>query len=328
MNGALGAKQARLGAGSLQPRRFSKAHRAATGRASAAESQQVEKATTSYTQLGPDPTRFAVANGQLLNVASAAFPGLMRLGCGGFNYGYSSKLQKDDGTYAVVKTMGYAVKEVSDVGAFARPEKPLVLYEFEGCPFCKKVREAVSVLDLDVEVRPCPRDGPTYRPYVAEKGGKAQFPYLEDPNTNESMYESDVIIKYLFNKYGPGEEGIPRLLRLGFLTVVTCGIGLLPRAGKGGKYVQAKKPEKPLIFWGYELSPFVKVVREKLCEMEVPYLQRTCARGSPSRQELLDTVGHFQVPYLQDPNTGYALFESAAILRYLDQTYGQEAMED
>jgi hypothetical protein len=25
------------------------------------------------------------------------------------------------------------------VSSFKRPEKPLVLYEFQGCPFCKKV---------------------------------------------------------------------------------------------------------------------------------------------------------------------------------------------
>ena len=33
-------------------------------------------------------------------------------------------------------------------------------------------------------------------------GGKSQFPYLVDPNTDTSMYESDDIINYLFDKYG------------------------------------------------------------------------------------------------------------------------------
>ena len=42
--------------------------------------------------------------------------------------------------------------EVGPIGR--RPEKPLELYEFEGCPFCRKVREALSVLDLDAVVYP------------------------------------------------------------------------------------------------------------------------------------------------------------------------------
>ena len=32
-------------------------------------------------------------------------------------------------------------------------------------------------------------------------------------------------------------------------------------------------------------------------------------------------TGHVQVPYLIDPNTGTEMFESADIIRYLEQTY-------
>lgn len=38
-------------------------------------------------------------------------------------------------------------------------------------------------------------------------------------------------------------------------------------------------------------------------------------------QELLDKRGHFQVPYLEDPNQGVYLFESSAIVKYLEDTY-------
>lgn len=48
-------------------------------------------------------------------------------------------------------------------------------------------------------------------------------------------------------------------------------------------------------------------------------------RGSPKRQELLDKVGHFQVPYLEDPNQGVSLFESSAIIKYLEDTYAVQA---
>lgn len=37
-------------------------------------------------------------------------------------------------------------------------------------------------------------------------GGKKQFPYMVDPNTGTSMYESDDIISYLFDTYGEGSK--------------------------------------------------------------------------------------------------------------------------
>lgn len=38
-------------------------------------------------------------------------------------------------------------------------------------------------------------------------------------------------------------------------------------------------------------------------------------------QELFEKRGHFQVPYLEDPNQGVYLFESSAIVKYLEDTY-------
>lgn len=58
-----------------------------------------------------------------------------------------------------------------------------------------QVREAINILDLDVIMYPCPRNGPDYRPKVVSMGGKSMFPYLVDPNTGAKMYESDEIIK-------------------------------------------------------------------------------------------------------------------------------------
>ncbi|GBF89778.1 hypothetical protein Rsub_02948 [Raphidocelis subcapitata] len=268
---------------------------------------------------GPDPKRFTVADGQLLNIASAAFPFLIRAGTGGFASGYSTGLKEDDGTYGVVKVSGRSVAESSKVSTFKRPAKPLELYEFQGCPFCRKVREAISVLDLDAAVFPCPQGGPTWRPKAVELGGKAQFPYLVDPNTGASMYESDAIIAYLFKEYGDG--AVPLALRLGPLTTLTCGLALAPRVGKGSRYTPSNLPAKPLVLWGYELSPFVVVVKEVLSELELPYLQVTTSRGSPKRQLLFEKRGTFQVPYLEDENEGVYLFESSAIIDYLYKNY-------
>src|SRR3990172_13278564 len=73
-----------------------------------------------------------------------------------------------------------------------RPAKPLELYEFEGCPFCRKVREALTALDLEALVHPCPKGGTRFRPILRERGGKEQFPFLVDPNTGKAMYESEI----------------------------------------------------------------------------------------------------------------------------------------
>ena len=133
------------------------------------------------------------------------------------------------------------------------------------------------------------------------------------------MYESDDIIKYLVNKYGDGQ--VPLLLSLGLLTTLTEGFAMIGRMGRGSSYIPAKLPPKPLVLWAYEGSPFCKVAREVLVELELPHIQRSCARGSPKRQDLYARVGHFQVPFLEDPNTGVQMFESAEIVDYLKATY-------
>ena len=272
------------------------------------------------------PKRFAVADGELGNVltASAGIP--LRLTSGLACHGYGAKIVDGEapaGTYTLWSGSGRRVEETSDVAKFPRPEKTLKLYQFQGCPFCRKVREAIVSLDLDVEIYPTPKDGPEYRPYVREVGGRAQFPYLVDENTGKSMYESDDIISYLYETYGPGKANITPLLTNPF-TSITAGFAMLPRLGKGSAYKPSKKPEnmQPIVFYGYEASPFCVLVSEKLCELELPYLMRNCGRGSPKRQELFEKRGTFQVPYIEDPNFGVAMFESADIVAYLQETYG------
>jgi hypothetical protein len=46
------------------------------------------------------------------------------------------------------------------------------------------------------------------------------------------------------------------------------------------------------------------VTSTQLLLLLLAVLQVTCSRGSPKRQQLLEKRGHFQVPYLEDPNTG------------------------
>lgn len=204
-----------------------------------------------------------------------------------------------------------------------RPKQPLELYEFEACPYCRKAREALTLLDLDALIRPCPKGGPRFREEVKLRGGKYLFPYLVDPNSGLEMYESDDIVAHLFQEYGSGAP--PALLRRGPLTDVTSMLASGWRPVFGARYRPARQPELPLELYGFESSPFCRIVREALCSLELPYLLHNVAKRSPKREAFVKRSGKMMVPYLVDPNTGQAMFESADIVRYLERTYALPA---
>jgi hypothetical protein len=62
-----------------------------------------------------------------------------------------------------------------------RPELLLELYEFEGCPFCRKVREMLTTLDLDAAIFPCPKGGTRFRPARSRSTASWQFPLPDRP---------------------------------------------------------------------------------------------------------------------------------------------------
>lgn len=194
-----------------------------------------------------------------------------------------------------------------------RPEKMLELFEFEACPFCRKTREMLTVLDLEVLVHPCPKGGTRFRP------GKKIFPYFEDPNTGAAMYESMDIARYLAKEYGDGT--LPLGLSFGPLTTIGSGFASAFRVGHGGRVKPNRAPEKPLELWSFEASPYCRLVRETLCELEIPYVLHNVGRRSPSRKAFVERTGKMMVPYLVDDNTGREMFESADIVRYLHETY-------
>ena len=207
-------------------------------------------------------------------------------------------------------------------GLGERPAQPLLVYDFESCPFCRKAREALSILDLPVEVRPCPKRGRRFRDELVERAGKEQFPYLVDPNRGEELYESDDIVDYLFTHYG--NRAAPGHLK-GPLPLLTGSLASLVRMQAGTFAEPSHAPAEPLALWSFEASPFCRLVREKLCVLELPYRLHNVAKGSAARKNLLERAGKIQVPYLEDPNTGAHLFESADILRYLQENYAATA---
>lgn len=236
------------------------------------------------------------------------------------------------------------MRGIASAPAPVPPARPLVLYDMEGCPWCRLVRESLTQLDLDVLVRPCPKGGLRFRPLAREQGGREQFPYLVDPNTGVALYESAAIIDYLHATYGGGEA--PSSMRRRLLHVPGSFAASALRAGHGLQRRASRAPAEPLRLWSFEGSPFARPVREVLCELELPWLLHNAGRtvwqdwllppvrdrllpdyrpAERNRRALLDLAGRVQVPYLLDPNTGTGLFESSEILTYLERTYGRSA---
>jgi len=238
---------------------------------------------------------------------------------------------------------------ISAEPAAVTPKRLLQLYDIEGCPYCRLVREALTELNLDAEIYPCPKNGVRFRPEVARRGGKQQFPYLVDPNTGVALYESLDIIAYLYQTYG-GRE-LPAKWRRGDWQKLGSMIAGLPRAGRGMFRKRARPrsaapaPDRQLPeLYSFEASPFARRVRETLCELEVAYVLRNCGRNRllewvppalrelarlpcdsvlANRRALNEREGRVSIPYLYDPDNGRSLFESDAIIRYLRQRYGR-----
>jgi glutathione S-transferase len=230
---------------------------------------------------------------------------------------------------------------MATVPRVSRPALLFELYEFEACPFCRIVREVLTELDLDAIIRPCPKGGTRYRPELLERGGKAQFPFMRDPNTGASMYESADIIAYLFETYGDGK--VPLRWQAAGLQQISSSFAGAWRFGAGRDARPSKAPAQPLELYSFEASPFARLVRERLCELELPYVLRSVGRSTPSdwippgvrdalgvrsvpqtlnRRKLLERAGRITVPYLVDPNRNVEMGESAAIIEHLQTTYG------
>ncbi len=233
------------------------------------------------------------------------------------------------------------VSGIQATPALDKPAQPLELYEFEGCPFCRLVREVLTELDLDAVIYPCPKGGERYRPEVLTLGGRAQFPFLVDPNTGASLYESADIIEYLFVTYG--RRDVPLRWQAASIQKLGSTLAGIPRMGAGVRARPSRhRPEQLLELYSFESSPFARLVRERLCELEIAYVLHSTGRttvedwippavrdvfGIRSRPELhnrrilLARAGRVSIPYLVDPNTDTELAESGDILDYLERTY-------
>jgi len=226
------------------------------------------------------------------------------------------------------------------VHAAKQPEKPLTLYEFEACPNSRAVREALSALHLDAEIRPCPKGGTRFRPEAERIGGRAGVPLLIDANTNTTLYDSRSINEYLFGEYAGTHA--PSFYRPNELTRAFGSLASATRILRGRYARPSRAPAEPLHLTSFESSPFSRLVRERLSELELPYTLHNLGKehwteagpavrritpnpyvpkSGGKRESFFHAHGRVQVPFLHDPNTGVAMFESARIVAYLESTY-------
>ena len=82
-------------------------------------------------------------------------------------------------------------------------EDKLVLYHFDGCPFCSMVRSAIERLGIDVELRDIFQES-RHRDELIEARGRATVPVLRIASSDGEdrwMPESRDIVRYLRETY-------------------------------------------------------------------------------------------------------------------------------
>ena len=72
------------------------------------------------------------------------------------------------------------------------------LYISETCPYCRKVMDFLE--DSDINYIKKDVSEPENLSSLLKLGGKAQVPFLDDPENGVSMFESDDIIEYIKNR--------------------------------------------------------------------------------------------------------------------------------
>ena len=204
---------------------------------------------------------------------------------------------------------------VTSVGP--RPADTLIVYEMENCPFSRLVREALSELDLDAVIKPCPPGEERHRTELQELTGRQTVPYLIDRGLGIALHESARIVRHLFTHYGSGR--VP--FRFAQPALWTSKLASQLRGGKRAYEAPAARPVFPLELWNYEGSPYCRLVREQLDAHGLSYVSHNLARQSPRRAAFLECFGKLQFPCLYDPNVERSLFETESILEHVRSLY-------
>ncbi|CAJ1942174.1 unnamed protein product [Cylindrotheca closterium] len=226
------------------------------------------------------------------------------------------------------KTRGSVGRAAAHRTSPVPPNHDLILYEYEASPWCRIVREYLTILDLKAQIRPCPRQTlfmegaydkeSRFRPEAMQylksshQTDDMTFPILVDrtkaKDSPEVIVESYAILEHLWQQYGQSVEkgqnrpdqwwnspSIPFPIR--FLSLAgpsylrpfpSCGILKTPSTWDNGTEITLYQAEG---------CPESRLVRETLCTLEIPYL--SIAAGINSSNSYDPVKGH-PTPILED----------------------------
>lgn len=79
-----------------------------------------------------------------------------------------------------------------------------------------------------------------------------------------------------------------------------------------------------LILYTGTTCPFCRKVEDFLEDRGIEYEARNVHSSDDYMEELLQSGGKRQIPYLLDTETGTAMYESNDIIQYVSTTYGED----
>lgn len=207
----------------------------------------------------------------------------------------------------------------------SQPEKPLILYSYEGNQFCRLVREVLTELDIVYELRSAGKESPRRAELASITGGSSQCPYLIDPNTGTSMPESADIVEYLYKTYAsytpPSEilewtsTNVMSLAKpiFEFLAPLQAGekdaeIDYQGKLQAAKKQIEEETSSAPVVAYTYELSPFSSETTALLDRLGVDFKEISLGKewlpgliaegGAIKRAALLEMTGQSSLPHI------------------------------
>jgi len=82
---------------------------------------------------------------------------------------------------------------------------------------------------------------------------------------------------------------------------------------------------KPIVLYGHGPTPNPIKVAIVLEELGVPFEVKSLEQGANKQEPFISINPNGRLPAIEDPNTGYNLFESGAIIEYLVDKYDKDA---
>lgn len=219
------------------------------------------------------------------------------------------------------------------------PRQLLIVYDRENDPNCRLLRELLTELQLDALIQPCPLGG---RRFARKRAGASELPVLVDRDHDVRAVGLHACIRHLLRRHAHARAAAALLAAWPMRWSSRLASALRGDAGLHAR--PSRLPRKPLELYSFESSPYSRLVRERLSELQLPWILRSFGKeqladwGPPQRrltlrpwtpkvggrrERMLAETGKAQVPYLIDPNTGEELFESARILDHLERHYAR-----